>query len=61
MENGKLMNTRVLIGSLVAMFLLVVFFPAGMGAPELVGLLLIAVALYSVWNRRRRKSKPNHA
>jgi len=48
-ENGELMSTRILIGSLVALFLLVVLFPAGMGAPELIGLLLIAVPIPWQW------------
>jgi len=61
LENGKLMSTRILIGSLVALFLLLVLFPAGLGAPELVGLLLIAVALVSVWSWCRRKAKPTQA
>jgi hypothetical membrane protein len=56
-ENGELMSTRILLGALVVMFLLVALFPAGMGAPELIGVLLIAVALVSVWRRRRRKPK----
>ena len=55
------MSTRILIGSLVALFLLLVLFPAGLGAPELIGLLLIAVALVSAWSWRRRKAKPTQA
>jgi hypothetical membrane protein len=54
-ENGELMSTRILMGALVALFLLLVLFPTGLGAPELVGLLLITAALVSVWRWRRRK------
>jgi hypothetical protein len=55
------MSTRTLIGALAVLFLLVAFFPSGMGAPELIGLLLIAVALVSVWRWRRRKPKITQA
>ena len=52
------MSTRILIGALVALILLaVVLFPAGMGAPELGAMLLIGVALFSVWRWHRRKPK----
>jgi hypothetical membrane protein len=51
------MRTRTLIGALVVLFLLLVLFPAGLGAPELVGMLLIAIALVSVWRWRRHKPK----
>ena len=61
MENRELMSTRTLAGSLVAVFLLVALFPAGMGAPELIGLLLISVALVMVWRRRRSKTKATPA
>lgn len=49
------MSTPLLVGALAVLFLLLVLFPAGLGAPELLGLLLIVVALVSVWRWRRRK------
>jgi len=55
------MSTRTLIGALVVVFLLLVLFPAGLGAPELLGLLLITAALVSVWRWRRRKPKATAA
>ena len=50
------MSTHLLIVLLLPLFLVVVLLPAGLGAPELVALLLITVALFSVWRWRRHRA-----
>ena len=55
------MSTRILIAALVSVFLVLVLLPTGLGAPELIGLSLIAVASVSLWRWRQHKPRQTAA